>query len=223
MTALDKNDQFLNFLNISAAGVDPDLESFEPRIRQLAPGRYVGEFPATKEGNYFLTVNPGPGYSPILAGVNVPYSAEFRDRETNLGLLQALATLRPAGGQPGAIAVGDLQPPEFEELLATNSFRRGLLPATSSQDVWPATLLLCACLFFVDVLIRRVVIGWEWWKKLQSWIGSRLFRRETTSGDDTRLERLRTRKAEIADAIDERRAARSLRTGSRVPGHAAVG
>lgn len=207
VTALDTNDQFLNFLNIAAAGVGPDLESFEPRIRQVAPGRYVGEFPATKEGSYFLTVNPGPGYSPLLAGVNVPYSAEFRDRETNLGLLQALADLRPAGGQPGQIASGDLGPENFDELLRTNSFRRELMPAASRQDVWPGVLLLGACLFFVDVLIRRVVIGWEWWKKSVAWVRDRLLRREAAGMDDERLERLRTRKAEVAEAIDERRAA----------------
>ena len=78
------------------------------------------------------------------------------------------SALPAANPEPSRRAI--CEPPEFDELLATNSFRRGLLPATSSQDVWPATLLLCACLFFVDVLIRRVVIGWEWWQKFESWI-----------------------------------------------------
>ena len=71
VTALDKDDQFLNFLNMSAVAVDPNLEDFQVKIEQVAPGRYVGEFPADKAGSYFVNVVPGPGKSPILAGVTV--------------------------------------------------------------------------------------------------------------------------------------------------------
>ena len=54
-------------------------------------------------GSYHLTIVPHPGEAPILTGVNVPYSAEFRDRDTNIGLLENLVALRPEGGQAGRV------------------------------------------------------------------------------------------------------------------------
>ncbi len=49
--ALDKDDNFLNFLNVSAAVVSPTMDSTELSVRQTAPGRYVGEFTADKSGS----------------------------------------------------------------------------------------------------------------------------------------------------------------------------
>ena len=48
-------------------------------------------------------VSPGPGMSPLLTGVNVPYSAEFLDREPNDGLLKDLAGIVPEGSEAGAV------------------------------------------------------------------------------------------------------------------------
>ena len=102
ITALDKDDEFLNFLNMGGNVVGPDMKPIDLKIRQTAPGRYVGEFDAKDAGSYFLMVSPGPGLSPILTGVNVPYSAEFLDREPNDGLLKDLAALEPKGSEAGA-------------------------------------------------------------------------------------------------------------------------
>ena len=68
-------------------------------IQQTAPGRYVGEFASDQAGSYFLTLLPGGGHAPVRTGVNVPYSAEFRDRETNIELLERLGRTRAQGGQ----------------------------------------------------------------------------------------------------------------------------
>src|SRR5205085_7113491 len=46
VTALDKNDEFLNFLNMSGAGTGPEMSNLDIQFRQDAPGRYVAEFPA---------------------------------------------------------------------------------------------------------------------------------------------------------------------------------
>jgi len=206
VTALDRGNEFLNFLNISGSGVDPELESLDLRFAQVAPGRYLAEFEATKEGSYFLTIKPGPGYAPLLTGVIVPYSAEFRDRETNAGLLQTLASAVPAGGQSGVVMPGEVRTGNLDSWLTVDTFRGGLAPAISSADVWPAVLLLSACLFFADVLVRRVTIEWH---RLAAWCGRLLarFRRPSAPVDnEERLDRLRSRKAEIAEELDERRA-----------------
>ena len=103
VTALDKDDEFLNFLNLGSIVVGPDMKPIDLAIEQTAPGRYVGEFDAKATGSYLLMVSPGAGSAPIRAGVIVPYSAEFRDRETNEALLKSLAGTKPKDGAAGAV------------------------------------------------------------------------------------------------------------------------
>jgi uncharacterized membrane protein/Mg-chelatase subunit ChlD len=207
VTALDKDDQFMNFLNMSAGAVDPNLDDFEVKIEQTAPGRYVGEFPADKAGSYFVNIVPGPGQAPILAGVTVPYSSEFRDRETNLQLLRQLAVQTPQGGQAGQLIEGDLERGKVQGLVEFDTFRHNLAKAISRQDVWPLVLLITACVFFADVLVRRVTIHFYWIGPVLAWLWARTLRRPQESGPDERLERLRSRKAEVSEQLDERRAA----------------
>lgn len=207
ITALDTNDDFLNFLNMAGSATSPNLDSFDIKIEQVAPGRYVAEFDADKEGNYFLTVSPGPGYAPLRAGVNVPYSSEFRDRETNMALLNALVRMKPKDGKVGVLIDGDLDPDNFGSLLAVNSFRSDLAPAIDSQDVWPTFLLIMACLFFADVFVRRVTIKFDWVAPAASWVRSKLWRTRVEQKVDEVLDRLRSSKAEVAHQIDDRRAA----------------
>ncbi len=208
VTALDKNDAFLNFQNMSAMIVDPNLKDRGLAIEQTAPGRYVGEFDVAESGSYFVTVVPGAGKPPILTGVNVPYSSEYRDRETNVALLRNLARLHPKAGEPGAVIQGEMKRDSLDDLLEVNTFRHNLAKAISSQDVWPIVLLLAACLFFVDVLVRRVTIHFYWIGPAIRWARDRVFRREREQEDEHQLmDRLRSRKAEIAGQIDQRRAA----------------
>jgi len=207
INALDKDDDFLNFLSMAATVVDPNLDDFELDVQQIAPGRYVGEFDADKAGSYFVTISPGPGKGPILAGVNVPYSSEFSDREANVALLRALAGLPPKDGQKGKLIDGEMEQDRIDKLLEVDTFRAGLMKAMSSQDVWPLFVLIAACLFFGDVFIRRVTVHFYWIGPAITWVLDRVFRREREDEVDERLERLRSRKAAIADEIDERRAA----------------
>ena len=54
VTALDQNDQFLNFLNMAGTATSPDPKkpAIEIPIKQEGPGRYVGEFSADEAGSY---------------------------------------------------------------------------------------------------------------------------------------------------------------------------
>ncbi len=207
ITALDKDDEFLNFLNMAGSATSPDLESFDIKIEQVAPGRYVTEFDADKDGNYFLTISPGSGYAPLRTGVNVPYSSEYRDRETNMALLNALARMKPKDGEEGVLIDGDLGANDFGSLLDVNSFRGDLAPAVSSQDVWPLFLVLTAGLFFADIFVRRVTVNFDWVLPAVAWIRSKVWQTETTQDVDQVLDRLRSSKAEVSGQIDERRAA----------------
>lgn len=207
VTALDENDEFLNFLDMTGSGAGPDLKSLEIPIRQEAPGRYVGEFPAEKAGSYLMAISTGKGNAPLLAGVTVPYSSEFRDRETNTPLLTTLAKMQPKGGEPGTIIDGELRKGTVDQMVAAvDTFRRTLPKAISSQDVWPLFLLIAACLFLADVFVRRVQVHFYWVPAALGKLRNRILGRKQETVDDTRIERLRSRKAAIANQIDQRRA-----------------
>jgi len=68
-------------------------------------------------------------------------------------------------------------------------------------------LLVTACVFFGDVLVRRVTIHFYWVGPALAWLWARIRRREQEQAPDKRMERLRSRKAEIGEQLDERRAA----------------
>ncbi len=203
VNALSKDDSFLNFLDMNASALDPNLKPVPLRMRQTAPGRYVGSFPGDIAGSYFINVIPGPGAAPLTTGITVPYSEEFRVRETNHALIQALASTQPAGGEAGEVAppLGDQA---TEELIDTNAFRGGLALARSIRDAWPWFVLAGCCLFLGDVFIRRVAINF-------AFIGNALMKlRGTASEKDAevtaRLDALKKHKESIDDSLEKRRA-----------------
>ena len=204
--AFDKDDAYLNFLDVNATLVGPTLDPQDLRLRQTAPGRYVGEFEAGRSGSYFLSIQPGAGQSLLRTGINVPYSAEFRDRETNEALLTSLASLEPEGGAAGQVIRVPLDQPPADWQSEVNTFRRDIAPTVSSNYVWPWLVLLAGCLFFGDVLVRRVALEFGWLfqaiARLRDWV----LRREAPVVSDQQMARLRSRKAAVSQSIDERRA-----------------
>ena len=204
--ALNKDDEFLNFLDMSAVIVGPDMKTESVALRQTAPGRYVTSAPTTKEGSYFVSIWPGRGEAPLRVGVSVPYSSEFRDRRTNRELLKNLASREPSGGTAGIFRGGDEQA-SIEQMFEENSFRRDLRVAISSDFVWPWILLFGSTMFFGDVLVRRVAIEREWieqtWRRATAWFRSN----DTNTAPEQELARLRSRKAEISEELEDRRAA----------------
>ena len=104
ITALDQEEEFLNFQSMTGTVLGPDMESIPLDIEQTAPGRYVGEFDSTKAGSYMIMVTPGAGQAMIRTGVSVGYSDEFRDRETNMPLLGVDCEADGQGWQAGRVA-----------------------------------------------------------------------------------------------------------------------
>ncbi len=161
INAFDQDDAYLNFLTPSGSVVGPDMKSHPVQLRQTAPGRYVGEIDAPEAGSYFFTLAPKPGAAPILTGVNVPYSSEFLDRQSNDAFLKELANLAPVGGRPG-LYVEDEQHNGLPGLLTANVFRHDLQLPVSSQDVWPQLLLWASYIFLCDIIVRRVRFNFDW-------------------------------------------------------------
>lgn len=213
VTALDKDSEFLNFQTMSGTVLGPDMQSIPLAIQQTAPGRYVGEFDSSAAGSYLVMVTPGAGQAMIRAGVNVGSSAEFRDRESNLPLLETLAKLPTKGGQPGEL-MQPLEPapdaaagPALAKQLQVDPYRRDLPLAIARKDIWPWMVLAGSCLFLADVFVRRVQISLQWMSPLWLWITGTLLRRERPVAVPETMSRLRSRKAAVDRALDSRRAA----------------
>ncbi|MFK8114945.1 MAG: VWA domain-containing protein [Rubripirellula sp.] len=203
VNALNKDDTFMNFLEMNASAVDPDMNEVALKMRQTAPGRYIGSFPGDKAGSYFINVLPDIGEAPLTTGVTVPYSEEFRVRETNQAMIQTLASITPKGGEIGQItpALGNQA---SEELIDTNAFRGGLALARSIRDAWPWFVLTGCCLFLGDVFVRRVAINFDW-------VGRAVDRiRGDSSEQDAkvtaRLDALKKHKESVDDSLEKRRA-----------------
>ncbi len=203
ITALDPNDEFLNFLRFSGTAVGPDLQPIDLEIEQTAPGRYTASFPAERAGSYLILASPGAGQTPLRAGITVPYSEEFRALETNMALLEQLAGLVPTGGQAGMLIDHPDGFARMDALLEADTFRHDLAPASSSREAWPLLVLVAACVFFSDVLVRRVQLGFGWAQR--AW--ARLRGRQAPVPAEQTLQRLRSRKAEVASEIERQRAA----------------
>ena len=208
INALDKDDEYINYLNMTGTAVGPDLKPMPMRVEQTAPGRYVARFPAGDAGSYFVAINPGGGMPMIRTGVNVPYSDEFRDRQANDELLTELAAIRPEGGRPGKKITPKGPDKEPKSLMWADTFRfepGDLVRASSSQDVWQYVLMACCVLFFFDVFFRRVQVDLTWVPASIGRAWGRLRGLEVEAAPTPQIERLRSRKAAIGRKIEQLR------------------
>jgi hypothetical protein len=187
------------------------------RIEQTAPGRYVGQFPSDQAGSYLIVVNTGTGGAPIRTGVNVGYSAEYRNNQTNMALLRTLAELPAKDGPPGELMEVGLGAEQMDQLVMSNPFRRDLAPAVANRSIWPWLVLVGSCLFFADVFMRRVQIQLEWlWLALARVRDSLLRRQQVVPVPET-MSRLRSRKREIGEQIESRRSSTRFTGSDDVP------
>lgn len=213
VSAMDADEQFLNDQAITAAAIAPDMSTVDVRLEQTAPGRYVGEFPSADAGTYLVVVNPGGGAAPIRTGVNIGYSPEYRDHETNVPLLESLASLSAGEGPPGVFVAAGLNgaaTPSPDQPAAEpppSAFRHDLPSVKSNQPIWPWIVVAASCLFWGDVFVRRVQVDLKWLPPMLAKARDRVLRRQVQAAPEETMSRLRSRKGEIADRIASQRAA----------------
>jgi uncharacterized membrane protein len=208
--ALDKNNQFLNFLQIQGNVLDPELNSAPVEFHQTAPGRYEATIDkADASGNYFVNL----GYKGadnvqgvISSGVSVPYSDEYRELRSNATTLETLASVTDGQvvswktGADGRIDIG-------QTVRAADHFRRdGLVNPRSFGALWPALLWLAACLFLADVAVRRIALDVGWVKQTIANEWAKLRGAEVVTSS-AYMEKLKSRKAEVDEQLERSRAA----------------
>jgi hypothetical protein len=207
--ALDKDNQFLNFLHIQGNVVDPDLKSAPIELVQTAPGRYEATVDnADASGNYFVNLGyrgPENVQGVITSVVSVPYSDEYRELRSNPTTLETLATLTD-GQTAGWRFLPDGRVDLPRTVAAVDHFRRdpGLINPRSFAALWPALLWLAACLFLGDVAVRRIAIDVDRIKQavIDEW---RKLRGQDVAAASDYMEKLKSRKAEVDEQLDRSR------------------
>ncbi len=212
VSALDKDDEFINFLNIGGSVVGPDLKPLDIEMKQVAPGRYVGELPAASKGELFRPAKSRAG----------PGAAAGRREHSLLGRVPrarhqrgpVARTCRPspqerlAGQDHRRHAAAASDPPSAAQQTPGNRHvRHDLAKATSSQDIWHLLVFAAACVFLADVFVRRVTINFAWVPPLAAKVRDRLLRRPAMAEVTVVMDRLRSRKAEVTEQLEQRRAA----------------
>jgi uncharacterized membrane protein len=209
--ALDKENQFLNFLTIQGNVVSPDLRRSSIELVQTAPGRYEATIEdAEASGNYFVNLGyrgPEGVQGMISSGVSVPYSDEYRELRSNPAALETVATL--TGGQVSTWRTRpDGRPDLARTLNEVDHFRRdaNLTVPRAYRRLWP-NLLWAACLLFLsDIAVRRIApdfarmrrVAVDQWKKLRG---------HDVAPPVEYMEKLKSRKAEVGEQLDRSRAA----------------
>jgi uncharacterized membrane protein len=210
----------------------------ELKFEQKNSGLYEAEFKADEAGSYFIDaqavrkktivnkdgkeVEVEEGTDSIRAGVTVPYSPEFADLESNTALLERLRDM--TGGRTiaedrlaKAANPSDPAAPALSAALAQDVFRSGLPQFKNLQPVWYWLVFFTGCLLFFDVAVRRIAIqpaealgfGQRVWERLRG-------RASLAAETPQFIDRLQSRKAQVAESLAQLRAARRFEGGERV-------
>lgn len=210
--ALDKDNQFLNFLQIQGNVVSPDLKRSTIELVQTAPGKYEGTVEnAEASGNYFVNLGyrGSEGVQGVISsGVSVPYSDEYRELRSNPATLETIASL--TDGQVGSLKYfpdGRIDLQRTVDMM-TDHFRRdpSLINPRSFSDLWHVLLWWAVVLFLCDVAVRRVSVDIDRLRKLAVDQWKKLRGQEVAPPVDY-MEKLKSRKAEVGEQLDRSRAA----------------
>jgi hypothetical protein len=213
--ALDTDSQFLNFLQFQGNINRPDRPLDAPaeplQLSQVAPGKYEGVVKgAEARGNYFVTLGyrGADGTQGIVTtGLSVPYSDEYRELQSNPLTLEKIADT--SGGRIFSWETGANGRPDIRR-TATNTdvFARdpNAPPPRTFRPMWPWLLWVACIVFLADIATRRVSPDFARMRRqaIDAW--TKLRGREVAPREEY-MEKLRSRKAEVGEAIDRTRAA----------------
>ena len=149
--AYDSLGAFVNGLDLSGIVLGPEGERTEIKVSQVGPGLYEGGFDAGREGDYTVTLSAHAGdvtLAPLSLAVSVPYSDEYRMLSVDTGLL----------GRISAATGGRVITSAEDEASIAELLRREPGRASGGSSAWRYMLLAGLVLFFLDIVVRRVVL-----------------------------------------------------------------
>jgi Mg-chelatase subunit ChlD len=169
--ALDRNDRFINGLDMQANIVDPSSQAQQILLQQVAPGKYRGEFEVPEPGRYYVNLSgtaAGIQVGPKTFGLAVPYSSEYLDLGANRTLLQDIADT--TGGETLALSMQSIPNVLSPSADAINHQAR----------IWWPFVLLALLLLILEVMIRKFVLPEPWRLRLMKLINRK---RETQAAE----------------------------------------
>lgn len=137
---------------IEARLVGPDGRASTLLLRQVAPGRWRGEFDASQRGAYLVNagfaVETAEGEvrtGSLQSAVSIPYAREFLAIRDNAALLESVAA------RTGGRVI------RLDDAVGVSLFdRRGIEAPLAARRIWDLLAILAASLFLVDVAVRRI-------------------------------------------------------------------
>ena len=154
--ALDRDERFVNHLELTATVLGPRGEPRALRLPQIAPGRYLGEFEAQPGERYYVNLRGRVGETevgPETFGLALPYSSEYT------GLGADLDSLRDIAAATG----GRVMPLSNASLDAVHA-----PPAAGPGPrwrVWKPLLLAALILLLLEVAVRKLTLPESWQRR----------------------------------------------------------
>jgi Ca-activated chloride channel homolog len=148
---VSNEDEFINRLDLHGNITSPSQKTQQTSFRQIAPGRYEGEFLPAERGIYLLTLfaEAEPGTAPTTMATIphvAPYPKEYRELRPNLSLLSRLAE-----GTGGEMLDSDNFADALERLYTTSAGK-----AVRSQETWWPLAGSALILFLADLVLRTL-------------------------------------------------------------------
>ena len=142
----DQN-RFVNHLDLMANVMLPSGNDQTFAMRQIAPGRYAGRFPAAEIGAYFFSVYNSSGSDPDppqAFGFGIPYTEEFNATKINEKLLADLA----AAANGRVLSIDNIPADLFKDASDSRE---------SQTPLWPYFILAFLLLLIADVAARKLL------------------------------------------------------------------
>jgi uncharacterized membrane protein len=197
------------------------------RFEQKQSGVYEARFKAEEAGSYFIdaaavkrqkmTDKNGKVLErevvtdSVRAGVTIPYSPEFSDMEPNTALMEELREI--TGGRSYADDESELA----QVARSGEVFRPGQAVTKSLQPIWFWLVFAACVLLLFDVAVRRIAVDPVQVVAVAQGLWDRL--RGTAAPREVAVEfldRLRSRKAQVGQTLDQSRAARRFESEDEV-------
>jgi uncharacterized membrane protein len=212
VTARDADKTPLADVNLKAGITSPgfrvkDDRKSELKFEQKNAGVYEADIPADEVGAHFIAIQAkwtkdGKEYTDnVRAGVSVPYSPEFAETDSNPALLEKIRDI--TGGR----SYRDDAEALAKAALHAEVFRPTPFAHASLQPLWPWLVFVTGLCLLLDVAIRRIAIQPEavWAKAVTIW--HKLRGQAADEKLPEYIERLKSRKAQVVETIDKKKAA----------------
>ena len=157
--ALDRDERFINHLDLRATVLGSRGESRSLALAQIAPGRYRGEFDARPGERYYVNLRGRAGeleVGPETFGLALPYSSEYAGLGADLGHLREIAAT--TGGRMLAPSTASLDAVHAPPAHAPGPQWR----------VWKPLLLAALLLLLLEVAVRKLTLPESWQRRLRA-------------------------------------------------------